>query len=81
MVSLKDPSVTRYTVIAGLGGRAITKASIKKALVDASEHRLQALNFMDLDIDLVERQLERERRTRKTGPLPEALIRDAAMRQ
>ena len=81
MVSLKEPNVTRYTVIAGLGGRAITKASIKSMLKDAAAHKLKVLNFMDLDEELVERQLERERKTRKSGPLPEALIRDAATRQ
>ena len=77
MVSLKDPNVARYTVIAGLGGRAITKASLKKMLKDAAAHQLEALTFMDLNKELVERQLERERKTRKSGPVPEALIRDA----
>ena len=81
MVSLKDPNVARYTVIAGLGGRAITKASLKKMLKDAAAHQLEALTFMDLNKELVERQLERERKTRKSGPVPEALIRDAAMHQ
>ena len=81
MVSIKDPSVTRYTVIAGLGGRAITKASLKKMLKEAAAHQLETLTFMDLNKELVERQLERERKTRKSGPVPEALIRDAAMHQ
>ena len=34
---------------------------------------------MDLDMELVNRQLARERAARKTGPLPEALVRDAVM--
>ena len=42
---------------------------------------LKDFSFMDLDEDLVNRQLERERTTRKSGPLPEAVVRDAAMRQ
>ena len=50
-------------------------------LKEAAAHELEALTFMDLDKDLVERQLERERKTRKSGPIPEALVRDAAMRQ
>ena len=47
----------------------------------AAAGTLKDFSFMDLDEDLVNRQLERERTTRKSGPLPEAVVRDAAMRQ
>lgn len=69
------------SVVAGLGGRAITRASLKKVFAQAARGELGELTFMDLDRDLVERQLERERQSRKSGPLPEAMMRDAAMRQ
>jgi len=64
------------TVIAGLGGRAITKAGLHRMLRDAVADRLDALHFMDLDWGLVNRQLERERARRRTGPAAEAILRD-----
>jgi pyruvate ferredoxin oxidoreductase alpha subunit len=65
-----------YTVVAGLGGRAITKASIIRTLKDAIADKLQPLTFMDLDWRIVNRQLEREATTRRSGPIAENLLRD-----
>lgn len=76
-----DPAQKRYSVMAGLGGRAITRASLKDIFKKAEKGELDELTFMDLDIDLVNRQLEREKASRKSGPLPEAMMRDAASRQ
>ena len=65
-----------YTVIAGLGGRAITRTSLHTMLDDARAGRLEPLTFLDLDHALVERELERQRRTRRSGPQAENLLRD-----
>ncbi|MCP5265746.1 MAG: pyruvate ferredoxin oxidoreductase [Burkholderiaceae bacterium] len=65
-----------YTVVAGLGGRAITKASLARTLRDAAADRLESLTFMDLDHDIVARQLEREAQVRRSGPIAENLLRD-----
>jgi len=65
-----------YTVVAGLGGRAITKASIIRTLKDAIADKLQPLTFMDLDWRIINRQLEREATTRRSGPIAENLLRD-----
>jgi len=65
-----------YTVIAGLGGRAITKASLARMLREAVADRLQPLTFLDLDWGIVNRQLEREARLRRSGPVAENLLRD-----
>lgn len=81
MVAQNDPAVTVRTVIAGLGGRAVTRASLTKIFEAAQAGSLETLTFMDLDRDLVERQLARERSTHKHGPVPEAVMRDAASRQ
>jgi pyruvate ferredoxin oxidoreductase alpha subunit len=48
-----------YTVIAGLGGRAITKKSLHGLLADAREDRLEPLTFLDMDWQVVEQHLER----------------------
>jgi pyruvate ferredoxin oxidoreductase alpha subunit len=65
-----------YTVIAGLGGRPITKASLHRLLRDAVADRLDALTFLDLDRALVEKQLQRERAKRRSGPTAENVLRD-----
>ncbi|HSB99748.1 MAG TPA: transketolase C-terminal domain-containing protein [Burkholderiaceae bacterium] len=65
-----------YTVIAGLGGRAITKASLARMLREAVADRLQPLTFLDLDWGIVNRQLEREASVRRSGPVAENLLRD-----
>jgi pyruvate ferredoxin oxidoreductase alpha subunit len=65
-----------YTVVAGLGGRAITRASLARTLREAIADRLPPLTFMDLDWRIVNRQLEREAATRRSGPIAENLLRD-----
>jgi pyruvate ferredoxin oxidoreductase alpha subunit len=65
-----------YTVIAGLGGRAITKASIAAMLREADADKLEHVTFLDLDKAAVARVLERERQTRRSGPIAEGLLRD-----
>ena len=66
-------------VIAGLGGRAITKASLARVFGDAIEGGLEPLTFLDLDRALVDRQLARERETRRSGPLAESILRDVGV--
>jgi pyruvate ferredoxin oxidoreductase alpha subunit len=68
-----------YTVIAGLGGRAITKSSLHRTLREAIADKLEALTFMDLDWRIVNRQLEREALIRRSGPIAENLLRDVGM--
>jgi pyruvate ferredoxin oxidoreductase alpha subunit len=65
-----------YTIVAGLGGRAITKASLHRTLREAVADKLEPLTFMDLDTRIVNRQLEREARIRRSGPIAENLLRD-----
>jgi pyruvate ferredoxin oxidoreductase alpha subunit len=65
-----------YTVIAGLGGRPITKASLRPLFRDAIGDSLGLLTFLDLDRALVERELERTRASRRSGPHAENMLRD-----
>ncbi|MBI5279948.1 MAG: pyruvate ferredoxin oxidoreductase [Burkholderiales bacterium] len=75
-VALSGLQLHGYTVIAGLGGRAITKASLARMLLQAVADRLAPLTFLDLDWRIVNRQLEREAATRRSGPIAENLLRD-----
>jgi pyruvate ferredoxin oxidoreductase alpha subunit len=53
------------TVVAGLGGRAVTKASIQSMITDALAGRLAEFSFLDLRTDVVAREL-----THRPAPSP-----------
>jgi pyruvate ferredoxin oxidoreductase alpha subunit len=65
-----------YTIVAGLGGRSITKTSLHRVLREAVADKLEPLTFLDLDWRIVNRQLEREAQMRRSGPIAENLLRD-----
>ncbi len=65
-----------YTAIAGLGGRAIPKASLHRLFAKAAADDLPPVTFVDLDWEAVEKQLERERQTRRSGPIAENMLHD-----
>ena len=79
--AMRCSEVAIKSVIGGLGGRAITKKSIKDILRAANEGTLSDTTFMDLDEDLVRRQLEREQASRRCGPLPESVMHDVVTRE
>ena len=59
-----------YDVVAGLGGRPITKQSLHGLFAEALARPARAgrLHFLDLDRELVERELERDAGRRPPGP-------------
>ncbi|HET8756049.1 MAG TPA: hypothetical protein VFM58_08570 [Solirubrobacteraceae bacterium] len=65
-----------YDVVAGLGGRPITTASLHAMLDDVNAERLGVLTFLDLDIERVRRELARAQSTRRPGPHAENMLRD-----
>jgi pyruvate ferredoxin oxidoreductase alpha subunit len=65
-----------YTVIAGLGGRAITQDSLRNLFVDAMADALEPLTFLDLNRSLVDRELARTHQQRRSGPAAENILRD-----
>jgi pyruvate ferredoxin oxidoreductase alpha subunit len=75
-MALEGTAARACTVIAGLGGRAITRASLRRLFRDAAADRLEPLTFLDLNHEVVNRQLERERALRRPGPAAEAILKD-----
>jgi len=65
-----------YTVVAGLGGRSITRSSLRRVFETAVAGRLEPVTFLDLDRSLVDRVLAREREQRRSGPIAEGILRD-----
>ena len=58
--SLRGTDTKDYTLIAGLGGRPITKQSLREYLVRACRDDVGDLTFLDLDKELVDREILRE---------------------
>ena len=71
-----DPVV--YDVVAGLGGRPITKRSLQALFDDVLEDRLEPgpLHFLDLKREVVERELERMQGGHRPGPHAENIVRE-----
>jgi pyruvate ferredoxin oxidoreductase alpha subunit len=64
------------TVIAGLGGRAITRKSLAATLTAAAAGKLGPFTFLDLNTSLAKAELARMRATRRSGPSAENILRD-----
>jgi pyruvate ferredoxin oxidoreductase alpha subunit len=70
------PGVPLHSVVAGLGGRPVTSASLRTTFRAAVNGRLTDLTFLDLDHDLVDRELGRAQARRRSGPVAENLLAD-----
>ena len=75
--TLSGRAVPVYDVIAGLGGRAITAASLERVFTDAMSDDLGLTTFLDLDSAVVEKVLLKERQMRRSGPLAENVLRES----
>jgi pyruvate ferredoxin oxidoreductase alpha subunit len=77
-LALSGLSARVYDVVAGLGGRPITTRSLHGLFADVLEDRIEPerLHFLDLNWELVERELERMRMGHRPGPHAENILRD-----
>jgi len=64
-----------YTVIAGLGGRPITRASLAEVFRRAAQDNLEDVTFLDLNWEVVHAQTRRAGATRESGPIAENLLK------
>ncbi len=74
--ALSGLTLKGYTVIAGLGGRAITMKSLHALFEKAQRDELEQLNFLDLNWEVVNRELARGKQQRRAGPSAENILRD-----
>ncbi len=75
-MALSGLNVPSCTVVAGLGGRAITRKSLHRLFGKAEQDGLEPLTFLDLEWELVNKQLARERNAHRSGPAAENILRD-----
>ncbi|MCI5825441.1 MAG: pyruvate ferredoxin oxidoreductase [Arcanobacterium sp.] len=74
--AMGDKGHVFHEVIAGLGGRAITSGSLHAYLDRAVRDDVEYTTFLDLDRDLIDRELARQAATRRSGATPENMVRD-----
>jgi len=67
-----------YDIVAGLGGRPVTKRSLHTLVADVLAERIEPhrLTFLDLNHDLLDRELSRIAERRRSGPHAENMLRD-----
>jgi pyruvate ferredoxin oxidoreductase alpha subunit len=70
-----------YDVVAGLGGRAITRRSLRGLIEDVHGGSIgpNRLHFLDMDTKLVENELQRLQEKRRSGPHAENILRDVGV--
>ncbi len=68
-----------YTIIAGLGGRPIPKASLHKAFDGAMRDEIEDPLFLDLDHKVIDRELARMKEKRRSGPIAENILREMGL--
>jgi pyruvate ferredoxin oxidoreductase alpha subunit len=78
-MALSGIQLNGYTVIAGLGGRPITKKALRGLFEDAVADRLEALTFLDMNWERVEAELKRMQDSSSSGPHAENILRDVGV--
>ena len=64
-----------HSVIAGLGGRPITRASLHRMLRRAFVQPWEGSHFLDLNEEIVAKELHYVRKVRRSGPTAENILR------
>jgi pyruvate ferredoxin oxidoreductase alpha subunit len=67
-----------HSAVAGLGGRPITKESLGRLFRRASVQRWEGTHFLDLNEQVVSREIHRTGVTRHSGPTAENILRHLA---
>ena len=74
-MALRGLPVIVQTVIAGLGGRSITKASLVRMINEARAGKLDEPHFLDLNWEVIRNELTRQQQQRRAGPTAEHVLR------
>jgi pyruvate ferredoxin oxidoreductase alpha subunit len=78
-MALSGVQLHGYTVIAGLGGRPITKKSLRSLFAEAVADRLAPLSFLDMDWVTVEAELRRMGQGGRSGSHAENILREGGI--
>jgi pyruvate ferredoxin oxidoreductase alpha subunit len=64
-----------HSAVAGLGGRPITRPSLRKLFRQALVQPWEGIHFLDLSEEIVAKELHRARKVRRSGPTAENILR------
>jgi pyruvate ferredoxin oxidoreductase alpha subunit len=78
-LALNGSGITVHTVIAGLGGRPITGASLRGVIERGRDDVLGEPHFLDLNEGVVDREIARQRERRRSGPTALNVLRDVGI--
>jgi pyruvate ferredoxin oxidoreductase alpha subunit len=76
--AMRGMSTPVYAIVGGLGGRPVTRPSLRAVFERAIRDELDETTFLDLNMDVVNRQLERERTQQRPGAAALNIVRDLA---
>jgi pyruvate ferredoxin oxidoreductase alpha subunit len=68
-----------HSTVAGLGGRPITRSSLHHLFRQAAVQPWEGTHFLDLNEKVVGREIHRRRKSRRSGPTAENILRQLAM--
>jgi pyruvate ferredoxin oxidoreductase alpha subunit len=78
-MALRGLTTPIYTIIAGLGGRPITKESLHRAFAEAVADEFDDPHFLDLDWAIIDHELARAKEKRRSGPIAENILREMGL--
>jgi pyruvate ferredoxin oxidoreductase alpha subunit len=67
-----------HSAVAGLGGRPVTRPSLHRLFRQAAVQPWEGTYFLDLNERIVGREIHRTRKTRRSGPTAENILRQMA---
>jgi pyruvate ferredoxin oxidoreductase alpha subunit len=73
-----SPAPQLHSVVAGLGGRPITRPSLHRVFRQAMVQPWEGTHFLDLHERVVASEIHRGRKVRRAGPIAEGVIRSLA---
>ncbi len=76
MMAMQGAGIHVHTVVAGLGGRPITMPSLHRLFDRALAGELEDMHFLDLQRDIVEAELARQRSKIASGPVAESILKN-----
>jgi pyruvate ferredoxin oxidoreductase alpha subunit len=78
-MALKDSAQKVHSVIGGLGGRPITRDGLRRMFEKGVSDELEEPHFHDINMDIVNRELERGKAQRRSGSIAENILTDVGV--
>lgn len=78
-MATRDLDLEVHSVIGGLGGRPITRANLRRMFEKGLNNQLNRIHFHDMRMDIVNRELDREKAQRLSGSAAENILSDVGM--